>query len=470
MRGVGPTISSEAVIKVASLRRAEATNKNSLAPDGPSPALAAEGTQAEGRRLAFHRLNEDPYAKKAFVRNIADDAPDSLIESLLGEVAEVVAWSRTRDANGKCVNHGLVQFRDIEGLLRVHRVFPKVPIFGKRMELKFGEKTASLISAFVETKKDEIKGRPGLAHCSDDEVGDILKDELYAHERAVLDKLVLVVGKFEEKRDKIMRNSSVEKNTIVECAVEKMSLFKQKHNLLNEKELNEAFSKELQGWLLREEGYAKRVERELEEERGADRRKRELVEEDRLLRENDFNRKNDRVLGQWLANRKRRREVLEEDRLRIGTADKTVDVQLGKRRELAAQAGQAKENQADAPPPKRVKFDVIQLQPTKKEEARTEGLRAEPGLAGAVVAGQPVQGLSIDLSLQTPLEGPPAERAGKGRPTVLPSQFDRDDNEDPVFTKAGLRDSRAVKQIQESFQAERQQEENLERRLMMSAH
>lgn len=95
--------------------------------------------------------------RKLFVKNISEELPDSVFESLLKECGPLVKWKRTKDEKNISVNFGYCEFESVEGVLRCMRLLNKFTLHGKMLDIKPSQKTQELLSEFLTIKREEIK-------------------------------------------------------------------------------------------------------------------------------------------------------------------------------------------------------------------------------------------------------------------------------------------------------------------------
>jgi len=423
MREFGRTIAAEAQVSTGNLNRhpparsayadsrdARDAHSTTHALDARLPATQPDST-VQLLLDVYHKTSQDPAARKIMIRNIADEVSDSVIESFLLEMGEFHYWKRTKNEAGKPVSFGTTEFVSVEGLLKAIRIIPRFVLFDKKLEVSPpSEKCKGLISDFVQYRKAEIAARrPDL---SDEAIDDLLTQELTEGDDTIVKKLKLIIEKFEQHRGRIIKASVTEKNSIVAATEEKLGLFKQRFGLMNEKELNEEYSRAVEAWLKKEREWEEYLERELAEEKNAHTRKIALIDAELKVKDEDLDPKNEKQEAAFRRARERRAQILREDQ---ETERPKIDItmqDLGKgRRE--AESGRRKDRPEGAEETheggrKRIKGEVLTLQPTQRPETSLAN-RDTPVIDQAKpTSGEaPVQinfSLSIDQGNHQPLQ------------------------------------------------------------------
>lgn len=449
MREVGRTIAAEAQLTSGNLKRPEHSVAQSAAVVAAPPAKPAT-TLLSSLYQAYEASSAEPGARKIFIRNIADEVPDSLMESLLIENGEITYWKRTKNEQGKPVTFGTAEFQSIEGALKAIRLIPKIVIFDKKLEVSYSQKTGSLISDFVQYKKALISSQQ--PEISEEELDEEVTRQLSDKEDAILRKLRLIVEKFQQHKDKIVKSSMIEKGLILAATEEKLGLFKQKFDLMNEKELNESYWRAVEDWKKKEEEWERQIAREVEAEKGMHRRKLELIEAELKVREEDLAIRDDRQEASARRVRELREQLLRED---LEMAGPKVSISLQELEGVRKPPGPAKETSEEkhSQGRKRVKPEIIPLEPTAKTQVSQPQHQPEENHLPTIV-------FDLQLPLQTDVKST--------TPTAHSPKIDERQFEEPApiaFDNRGASAAAAINKLSQKVQESQEQYESFEKML-----
>jgi hypothetical protein len=232
----------------------------------------------------YKEIEKDPASRKLFITSIDTKVTDSLMESILQELGEMVKWKRNKNAEGVSVGFGIVEFENVKGVLNCLRILKGFRVYNSRIDIKMGEKAKLLIAEYVnEIKKNTKRENPDL---NEEEIDKRVIDNFSENDNKIMDKIDLFLEKFGINREKIVKTegkSSTEKYT-----EEKLILQKKKYGLINEKELDAMFEKELEDWLIKEDKWEKEREEEIIIKKNKNRKRMEYLEEE--LRYDDLDR------------------------------------------------------------------------------------------------------------------------------------------------------------------------------------
>ena len=465
MKEVGRTIFSEPQINVSNLRRAEQTNRATLF-SAELPFMNESGqpvisSLVDSLAAIYHTSAADPNGRKIFIRNIAESVPDSAIESLLNETGKVNYWRRSKNEQGKSVSFGTAEFKDIEGVLKAIRLLQRFSIFGQKLEVSYSEKTKNLIGEFIEFKKAELQQQFIIEDLSADEIENRLTEQLCVNDDVVAKKLLLIIQKFEENKERIMKMSINEKGSILATTEEKLGLFKQKYGVLNENQLNEGYSREIENWLKKEELWEQERLIHLEDEKHLHRKKVGLIENELRVKEPDLFPKNERQEEQWRRNKHRRQKILEEDLLagRPQVHLSMTDLESRKRDNKNKEGSDKDKENEIVEGRKKVKTEVIVLQSTVKEENKERHDKQEHI--------QPTESSRIGVSMSFSMNGDTLHKSKNDLlVTVIDQRALEQEDETLIFEKQQLVKQETLKKLQKTIEQQKTVEDNLEKVLM----
>lgn len=270
----------------------------------------------------YRKIQKDPTSRKLFITSIDSKVTDSLMESLLQEFGDVIKWKRNKNAEGKSVAFGIVEFENVKGLLNCMRIFKGYQVFGNRIEIKMGEKAKLLIAEYVNELKNDYRKKD--TNLCEEEIDKRVIEEFSKNDQKILDKIYLYLKKFGNHREKIVKThvkSSTQKYT-----EEKLILQKKKYGLINNKELNEMFERELENWLIKEDNWAKDREDEIYRKKEKNRRKMEKLERELEFDDNLDDYKN--VSDYEYNQKKMRSEQWRRDKEFINKKNKILDISI----------------------------------------------------------------------------------------------------------------------------------------------
>lgn len=270
----------------------------------------------------YKKLEKDPASRKLFITSIDEKVTDSLMESLLQEFGEIIKWKRNKNARGKSVAFGIVEFENVDGLLNCMRIFKGFQVFNGRIEIKMGEKAKLLISEYVNELKNIIRKNDNKL--SEEEIDKKVIENLSKNDDKILDKLYLYLKKFGHHRQKIVKTDV--KSSTQKYTEEKLILQKKKYGLINDKELNDIFERELDNWLIKEDNWAKDLEDEIYRKKEKKRRKMEKLERELEYDDNLDDYKN--VSNYEYNQKKIRLEQWKKDKEIFNKSKKVLDINL----------------------------------------------------------------------------------------------------------------------------------------------
>jgi hypothetical protein len=109
------------------------------------------------RQMELKYLNtaEDPYSRKMFIKQIGkreeekvikgEGLSDSFMESILKKCGDIVKWRRPLDQYGKPVSFGIVEFKEVMGIIRSMKLLNGQVFKGKRLEIRMSKKPKDLV-------------------------------------------------------------------------------------------------------------------------------------------------------------------------------------------------------------------------------------------------------------------------------------------------------------------------------------
>lgn len=357
-----------------------AQNQNAL------PTTQAHQTHQNVNSLAeaYIETSKIPESRKLFVRSIAENVTDSAIESLLIECGPINYFRRSKNERGDPVSFGTVEFRDVEGILNCIRLLQRFNVMGKKLEISMGERAKVLIAEYIAYRKADLALRLSGRDISEAEIDHIIAEEFSIKDAEIQSKLERIAQAFGENREKILKTNT--KTGVVAITEEKLNLYKHKFGLMNNKELNESFYRDLEKWLKKEEEYEQKRKAEEEAMRDLHKRKMELIEKEIDGQEEEYLPKNENH-EKFLKRKKQRRikilksdiEYLRENNMKIDIELKfDKDRQLEKRPTIMSEDKEdirnARDLEAELPKAaKKIKQEVIPMQPVGGSSRFTSG-------------------------------------------------------------------------------------------------
>lgn len=479
MKSVGSTIVSEAQITVTNLKRAEMTNRQILLSQ-TDPQMTAYNVERNSKKTLVQTLEEiynnsasDPQSRKLFIRNIAEGVPDSVIESLIIEAGEINYWRRSKNEKSECVSFGTGEFKTIEGVLKAIRLLQKFSIFNKKIEISYSEKTKNLIGEFIEFKKAEIASRYHDQKLTDEEIEDRLTETLCHNDEMVTKKLKLIIEKFEMHKEKIQKSSVHDKTTMMAATEEKMGLFKQKYDLMNEKELNEAYSRDYEEWLKKEAHFQKEHQAQIEQSTNLHKKKISLIEDEIKVKESDLYPRNEKEEFFWKRNKFARQKILQAD-----ADDKARKINIsmesmaaGKRtKEQFDESHKRSNNDQDGKyleKKKKVKSDVIVLQSTTNEN-REHG---DKNHSERKTPGREYDDHKIQMDLSIPSHGhsrfkSSTDASHVNKLNAINDQLVESDDDHLILEKKKTMTNSTIKKLEKTVELNKTLEHNLEEALI----
>lgn len=136
-------------------------------------------------------------SKKVMVRNIAEEIPDLLIESLQKECGSVSNWKRTKNEFNKPAPNGFCEFETIEGVLRCMRLQNGMKMFGHSLEIKAFERTNGLIKEFYEMKKQQIMAGVHESPLTERQIDEEVHNYLSSDDEKVKQKIQKLLENFD---------------------------------------------------------------------------------------------------------------------------------------------------------------------------------------------------------------------------------------------------------------------------------
>lgn len=213
--------------------------------------------------------------KKLFIRNIEEGISDSLMENLLNVFGEIIYWKRSKNEKGVPVSFGTVEFKDIVGVLNCMRLFQGYLINSKRLEVSMGDTTKTTLAEYVSFKRNEIENMN--PHASSEEIDDKLLKLFSAYDISMKERLNIITDKYFGNKEKIV---VTDKSGAEAYTEEKLNTQKKKYGLINIKELDHLFEKDLEQWLIIENEYDEKIKKEIREDKEKHRRKEQLIDKE----------------------------------------------------------------------------------------------------------------------------------------------------------------------------------------------
>lgn len=211
---------------------------------------------------------------KVFLKGVAEDVPDSIVESILMELGPIKYFRRMLTQKSEPTSSATCEFASARGLVNCIRILDNFKFSNKNIEVIAGQKAKSGAAEFVE----ELKARlgKGQSNPNEDEVNELVKKELSKDDEGIKERIRLLADGFENNRSKIVKE---EKKTGRKLYTEeKLNFHKQRYGILNKAELDELFVREMKIWMEEDAQHAAQRDRALEAEKKAYQRKRALLE------------------------------------------------------------------------------------------------------------------------------------------------------------------------------------------------
>lgn len=259
-------------------------------------------------------------SKKVMVRNIAEEIPDLLIESLQKECGTVSNWKRTKNEFNKPAPNGFCEFETIEGVLRCMRLLNGMKMFGHSLEIKAFERTNSLIKEFYEMKKQQIMANnseqtPVTERQIDEEVHSFLSSD----DEKVKGKIQKLLENFDQEefkqkemfKDSDKRDVKRDRERDRERKRNQIKVVFFIYNL--QKEMEKRYTEKLKSWNIEEQEKLKRRQRIVEKEKDNLREKRRALDKELLISSDEdelvtFNNVHETSLSKRQQEKKKKKE------------------------------------------------------------------------------------------------------------------------------------------------------------------
>lgn len=292
---------------------------------------ASANTLYDTLGFSIQNPNPNPSAqniqhKKLFIRNIDEEVSDSLMENLLSVFGDINYWKRSKNEKGVPVSFGTVEFKDIESVLSCMRLFQCYLLNTKRIEVNMGDTTKNTLADYVSYKRREVeKDNPKSLP---EEIDEKLLRSFSNNDNIMKDRLKMSVEMFFGHRDKIM---VTDKGGAEAYTEEKLTSQKKKYGLINTREFDEMFKRDLEAWLKAEREYDDKIEKELRDEKDKHKRRQQLIDKELDFDEETEKDKIDKSTNyaKYVERRKIKRQKQYQDDLEaIGIRNKLVDVNV----------------------------------------------------------------------------------------------------------------------------------------------
>lgn len=264
--------------------------------------------------------------KKLFVRNIEEGVSDSLMENLLAVFGEINYWKRSKNEKGVPVSFGSVEFKDIEGVLHCMRLFNGFHLKTKKVEVSMGDTTRQTLADYVTYKREDVER--GYPNSSVEEINEKLAKMFSHRDNQMQERLKINVEKYFGNKDRI---TVIEKGGTEAYTEEKLTSQKKKYGLINTKELDDMFKRDLDNWLRVEREYDEKAEKEFKDEKNKHKNKQQLIEKELEFDEEAEREKIEKSTNyaKFVERRRiKRSKQFEEDMETAGRTSKVVDVDV----------------------------------------------------------------------------------------------------------------------------------------------
>jgi hypothetical protein len=282
--------------------------------------------------------------------------------------------------------------------------------------------------------------------------------------------------KFELHKDKIQKTSIHDKGSIMACTEEKMGMFKQKYGLMNEKELNEVYAKEVVEWLQTEAKFQDEQQRILDEEKNNHKRKILLIEDELKLRESDLTPKTEKQEHMWNKNKHLRNKILAADRESKSDRVNISMEQMASRKRTKEDFDEEEQNERNkVEARKKVKSEIILLQSTGKNDKELDADHPKPADQNDQRYDDQKHGshrLNIDMSIDGEIKNVKNHDNERGLNSTKINQLMLEDDEDDhlVLEKKKVVSSETMKKLEKATEVNKFNEQNMEQALIKLAH
>lgn len=213
---------------------------------------------------------------KIFIKNISENVPDSVMESILTELGPINYFRRVAADKKQGVSSATAEFSTAEGLVNCLRNLHKFELYGKRIEVFPSQAAKNGAAEYIESIRNSLSQEH--SSLNETQMNELLEKQLAIAEKPKVDKITLLAEEFEKNISKIVKEEKKTGHKLY--TEEKLNSISQKYGLKNSKDLEENFISDLKSWIEKEAEWKAYKDKLLEEEKRLFETKRELLEEE----------------------------------------------------------------------------------------------------------------------------------------------------------------------------------------------